>query len=148
MSQNIPRRVFVAQAEGTSLPEIDILRLLSRAEIDLGSVTFVENSTDLDGLTSTDAIVMILHDNPGTSTLLDSVAFAGAREGVCSVVALWAPGQSETGIHPSAAKYGTAQVPWDAEKLKDELGSDCEHVFLTPTGEDADPNEVDPNECE
>lgn len=148
MSQSDQRRVFVAQAEGKSVPEIDILKLLSTAEIDLGAVQFVGGTGDLDGITSSDAVVMILHDDAGESALLDAAAFAGAQEGVCNIVGVWAPGQAQTGIHPAAAKYSTAQVPWDAEKVKGELGSDCENAFLTPTGEGADPNEVDPNECE
>jgi hypothetical protein len=148
MNQNDQRRVFVAQAEGKSVPEIDILKLLSSAEIDLSSVRFVENQSDLTGLTPNDAVVMILHDDVGESALLDAVAFEAAREGVCNIVGVWAPDQLETGIHPAAAKYSTAQVPWNPEKLKGELGSDCENAFLTPEGENADPNEVEPNECE
>ncbi|MEO0400453.1 MAG: hypothetical protein AAF224_13645 [Pseudomonadota bacterium] len=148
MSQNDQRRVFVAQAEGKSVPEIDILKLLSTAEIDLGAVKFVGGAGDLDGLTSSDAVVMILHDDAGESALLDAAAFAAAQEGICNIVGVWAPGQAQTGIHPAAAKYSTAQVPWDADRVKGELGSDCENAFLTPTGKGADPNEVDPNECE
>lgn len=148
MHQHEPRRVFVAQAEGKSLPEIDILRLLSSAEIDLGAVKFVRSTDDLESMTSNDAVVMVLHDDAGDSTLLDAAAFAGAKEGACNIVGVWAPDQAQTGIHPAAAKYSTAQVPWDAEKVKGELGSDCENSFLTPAGDDADPNEVDPNECE
>lgn len=148
MSQHDPRRVFVAQPEGKSLPEIDILKLLSSAEIDLGAVKFVGSAGDLKGMTSNDAVVMILHDDAGESALLDAAAFAGAQEGVCNIVGVWAPGQAQTGIHPAVAKYSTAQVPWDAGKVKGELGSDCENAFLTPAGENADPNEVEPNECE
>ncbi len=148
MHQNDQRRVFVAQAEGKSVPEIDVLKLLSSAEIDLGAVKFVGGAGDLDGIMSSDAIVMILHDDAGDSALLDAVAFAGAKEGVCNIVGIWAPDQAQTGIHPAAAKYCTAQVPWDAEKVKGELGSDCENAFLTPAGEGADPNEIDPHECE
>ncbi|WP_276912381.1 hypothetical protein [Hyphomonas atlantica] len=148
MSQKDQRRVFVAQAEGQWVPEIDILKLLSTAEIDLGAVKFVGDAGDLDDLTSSDAIVMILRDDAGESALLDAAAFAGAREGVCNIVGVWAPGQAQTGIHPAAAKYSTAQVPWEADKVKSELGSDCANAFLTPEGEDADPNEVEPNECD
>ena len=148
MDQNEQRRVFVAQAEGKSVPEIDVLKLLSAAEIDLGAVKFVGSKDDLGGMTSPDAIVMILHDDAGESALLDATGFAGAQAGVCNIVGLWAPGQEQTGIHPAAAKYSTAQVPWDAEKVKGELGSDCENAFLTPEGDEAEPNEVDPNECE
>ncbi|GEM_PF-3318728 len=148
MSQNGQRRVFVAQAEGKPLSEIDILKLLSAAEIDLGTVKFVETVEDVESLSSIDAVVMILRDDSGESALLDAVAFASAREGVCNIVGVWAPNQSQTGIHPAVAKYSTAQIPWDPTRLKGELGSDCENAFLTPTGEHADPNEVEPNECE
>ncbi|ANK80836.1 MAG: hypothetical protein TEF_08540 [Rhizobiales bacterium NRL2] len=148
MSQNDQRRVFVAQAEGKSLPEIDILKLLSSAEIDLGAVKFVGSAGDLESMTSNDALVIILHDDAGESALLDAAAFAGAQKGVCNIVGIWAPDQAQTGIHPAVAKFSTAQVPWDAEKVKGELGSDCENAFLTPAGENADPNEVEPNECE
>lgn len=148
MSQNNQRRVFVAQAEGELVSEIDILKLLSSAEIDLSAVTFVKDTSDLADITSSDAIVLVLHDNVTESALMGAAAFAGAQAGVCNIVGVWAEGQSQTGIHPAASKYSTAQVPWTVEKVKSELGSDCENAFLTPDGEDADPNEVEPNECE
>lgn len=148
MSQNNPRRVFVAQAEDQFVSEIDILKLLSSAEIDLSAVKFVKEAGDVDDINGADAIILILHDGIGDSPLMEATAFAGAQEGVCNIVGVWAPDQSQTGIHPAAAKYGTAQVPWDAEMVKGELGSDCANAFLTPDGDDADPNEVDPNECE
>ena len=148
MSQKDVRQVFVAQAEEKSVSEIDILKLMSSAEIDLGSITFVSGSNGINTLTSNDAIVLILHDDVADSEFLNAVAFAGAQKGVCNIVGVWAPEQSHTGIHPVAAKYATAQVPWDPELLKDELGSDCQNAFLTPEAEEADPNEVDPNECE
>lgn len=148
MSQHSPRRIFVAQAESKSLSEIDILKLLSSAEIDLGTTKFVGSTDGLHSMTSNDAIVMILHDESDGNALLEAAAFEGAQKGVCNIVGVWAPGQAQTGIHPAVAKYSTAQVPWDPERVKGELGSDCENVFLTPDGEDADPNEVEPNECE
>lgn len=148
MSQHNPRRVFVAQAESKSLSEIDILKLLSSAEIDLSTAKFVGSADELQSMTSNDAVMMILHDDADGSALLDAAAFAGAQNGVCNIVGVWAPDQAQTGIHPAVAKYSTAQVPWDATKVKGELGSDCENAFLTPDGKDADPNEVDPNECE
>ncbi|KPM21567.1 hypothetical protein AAJ72_14570 [Citromicrobium sp. RCC1885] len=148
MSQNDQRRVFVAQAENGKLTDTDILQVLSAAEIDLATVTIVTRATDLATITERDAAVLILEDGKEDSDLLRETAFSAAKAGVCNIVGLWAPGQTETGIHPAAAKYSTAQIPWDPKKLKDELGSDCEHAFLTPDGEEADPNEVEPNECE
>ena len=148
MSQNEQRRVFVTQAENGTLTDTDILQVLSAAEIDLATVRIVTGADDLSAMTERDAAVLILEDSNESSSLLNEAALAAAREGVCNIVGLWAPDQAQTGIHPAAAKYSTAQIPWDPEKLKDELGSDCEHAFLTPDGEEADPNEVEPNECE
>lgn len=70
MSQNGQRRVFVAQAEGKPLSEIDILKLLSAAEIDLGTVKFVETVEDVESLSSIDAVVMILRDDSGKARFL------------------------------------------------------------------------------
>lgn len=148
MSQNDQRRVFVAQAENGKLTDTDILQVLSAAEIDLATVKIVTGADDLATMTERDAAVLILEDGNEVSNLLNETAFAAAQQGVCNIVGLWAPGQAQTGIHPAAARYSTAQIPWDPQKLKDELGSDCEHAFLTPDGEEADPNEVEPNECE
>lgn len=148
MSANNQRRVFVAQAESGTLTDTVILQVLSAAEIDLAQVKIVKEAGDLASMTARDAAVTILHDDQVDSSLLSEIAFAGAKAGACHIVGLWAPGQRQTGIHPAAAKYSTAQIPWDPARLKDELGSDCEHAFLTPDGEEADPNEVEPNECE
>ncbi|RED11761.1 hypothetical protein [Parasphingopyxis lamellibrachiae] len=148
MSQNEQRRVFVTQAENGALTDTDILQVLSAAEIDLSTVRIVNQADDLGAMTERDAVVLVLQDDQLRSNLMDETAFAAAKEGVCNIVGLWAPGQAQTGIHLAAAKYSTAQIPWDPKKLKDELGSDCEHAFLTPDGEEADPNEVEPNECE
>lgn len=148
MSEDIQRRVFVVQAETGTLTDTVVLQILSAAEIDLSRVKIVKEFSDLASITARDAAVIILHDDQANSPLLGETAFAAAKAGVCHIVGLWAPGQTQSGIHPAAAKYGTAQIPWDPARLKEELGSDCEHAFLTPDGEEADPNEVDPNECE
>ena len=148
MSANNQRRVFVAQAETGTLTDTVVLQVLSAAEIDLARVKIVKEADDLASMTAHDAAVIIMHDDKVDSLLLDETAFAAAKVGACHIVGLWAPGQVQTGIHPAAAKYSTAQIPWDPARLKDELGSDCEHAFLTPDGEEADPNEMEPNECE
>ncbi|MEI6486983.1 MAG: hypothetical protein WCO11_12070 [Sphingomonadales bacterium] len=148
MSADNHRRVFVAQAETGTQSDIDVLQVLSAAEIDLARVIIVKEVSNLASMTVHDAAVLILHDDQMDSSLLRDTAFAAAKAGACNIVGLWAPGQAQTGIHPAAAKYSTAQIPWDPARLKDELGSDCEHAFLTPDGEEADLNEVEPNECE
>lgn len=148
MSANNQRRVFVAQVETGSLTDTVVLQILSAAEIDLARVKVVKEAGDLASMTAHDSAVIILHDDKADCPLLGETAFAAARAGACQIVGLWAPGQAQTGIHPAAAKYSTAQIPWDPARLKDALGSDCEHAFLTPDGEEAELNEVEPNECE
>lgn len=148
MSADNERRVFVVQSEVGSLTDTAILQILSAAEIDLASVKIVKECGDLASITSRDAAVIILQDGQVDSALLGQTAFAAAKVGACHIVGVWAPDQAQTGIHPAAAKYSTAQIPWNPARLKHELGSDCEHAFLTPDGEEADPNEVEPNECD
>lgn len=148
MNQSDERRVFVAQEESGTLTDTDILQILSASEIDLATVTIVSRKADLVSMTESDAAILILQDGHVGGELMSATAFTAAQQGLCNIVGLWAPGQAQTGIHPAAAKYSTAQIPWDPQQLKDELGSDCEHAFLTPDGEEADPNEVEPNECE
>lgn len=148
MSQDNQRRVFVVQAENGNVSDTDIFQLLSAAEIDLATVTIVGSGSDVAQISSNDALVLILQDSHVESATMAAAAFKAAHEGVCNIVGAWAPDQIQTGIHPAVAKFSTAQIPWDPERLKEELGSDCEHAFLTPNGDDADPNEVEPNECE
>jgi len=148
MNQNGPRRVYVAQPEGSPLSETDLLQVLSSAEIDLGTVRFVKTPADTSDIRANDALVLVLFDDQGADATQEAASLSAARAGSLNIVGLWAPGQTQTGIHPAVAKYATGQSHWDAAQLKGELGSDCENAFLTPTGDEADPNEVEPNECE
>lgn len=148
MNQMAKRRVFVANRDEDSVSQIDILRLLSEAEIDLSSVCFIENSSDDISFETIDALVITLFDEQTSDAIVEAIVMAAARAGSCNIVGVWAPGQEETHIHPTIVKFGTAQIPWAANKLKNELGSDCANVFQTPTGDDAEPNEVEPHECE
>lgn len=148
MSQNANRRVFVALPSGCAVTEIDALQLLSEAEIDLSSVLFIGSAFDIAQITSVDALVVILSDGQVNDVTVASATLAAAQAGLCNIVGIWAPGQSDTGIHPSVLLFGTAQIPWDSRQLKNELGSDCENAFQTSDGRTADANEIDPNECE
>ena len=148
MSQNEKRRVFVARSGDDGPSETEILKLLSQAEIDLATVRF-ENGELLDGgMSPDDALVVPLVDNMTDEPAIQKVVLAAARAGVCNIVGVWAQGQEGTAIHSAIVKYGTAQIPWDPSKLMNELGSDCENAFEASDGSDADPTEVEPNECE
>lgn len=148
MNQNANRRVFVALPSGSAVTEIDTLQLLSEAEVDLSSVQFIGSDVDIAKITSVDALVVVLTDGQTTDATVAAATLAAARVGLCNIVGVWAPGQSETGIHPSVLMFGTAQIPWDSGQLKQELGSDCANSFQTSEGKAADANEIDPNECE
>lgn len=148
MDQKTKRRVYVALPEATDISEIDVLKLLSEAEIDLSSVQFVQTPEENLDITSGDALVFPLTDEQGADEKIAAAALAATRAGSCNIVGIWVPGQNDNGIHPSVLKFGTAQIPWAPEKLKNELGSDCANVFQNSDGEDADPNEIEPNVCE
>jgi hypothetical protein len=148
MGQITNRRVFVALPNGCAVTEIDTLKLLSEAEIDLSSTQFVRGESDLTDMSSNDALVVVLMDNQPTDDSIATATLSAARAGLCNIVGVWAPGQVETGIHPSMLQFGTAQVPWEPERLKNELGSDCENAFQNADGETADANEIEPHECE
>lgn len=148
MDQSTNRRVFVALPDGCAVTEIDTLKLLSEAEIDLSSTRFVRSESDLAAMSSKDALVVVLLDNQPGDQGIAMATLAAARAGICNIVGVWAPGQVEAGIHPSMLQFGTAQVPWEPERLKNELGSDCENAFQTADGETAEANEIEPNECE
>lgn len=147
MSQNDQRQVFVAQAESSELSEIEVYQLLSAAEIDLSTVQFLEPGANVPEMTSKDALVTILPTELIGDPTLEALALEATRAGICTIVGVWPPGVSHGGIHPAAAKHHTAQIPWDGDQLEGELGSDCANAFLTPDGEEADPNEVDAHEC-
>ena len=148
MSQNDQRQVFVAQAESSEFSEIEVYQLLSAADIDLSTVQFVPSGDNVPVMSAKDALVTVLPTELIADESLEAIALQAAGAGVCTIVGVWPPGVSHGGIHPSAAKYHTAQIPWDSEQLESELGSDCANAFLTPDGDEADPNEVDPHECD
>ncbi len=148
MDQKTQRRIIVPLPELAGITEIDMLKLLSEAEIDLSSVKFVETLEEDLGITSDDALVVPLIDQQVADPKIETVVLAATQAGSSYIVGVWAPGQTETGIHPSVLKFGTAQIPWAPEKLKNELGSDCANAFQNPDGEDAEPNEIEPNVCE
>lgn len=148
MNQNTNRRVFVVLPNGCAVSEIDTLKLLSEAEIDLSSVRFIESDADVSQIMSSDALVVVLFDDQATDATTAAATLAAAQAGLCNIVGVWAPGQSETGIHPSVLQYGTAQIPWDSAQMEKELGSDCENAFQTADGKAAQANEIEPNECE
>ena len=63
MDQNTNRRVFVALPNGCAVTEIDRLKLLSEAEIDLSSTQFVRGDSDLAAMSSNGALVVVLVDH-------------------------------------------------------------------------------------
>ena len=99
-------------------------------------------------LSPKDIVVTILPADPIVDPVLEALALEATRAGICAIVGVWPPGLSYDGIHPTVAKYHTAQIPWDPDQLEGELGSDCVNAFLKPDGEEAELNEVDPHECD
>lgn len=148
MNQKTGRNVFVALPQGGALTEIDMLKLLSAAEIDLASVQFIRATSDAIAITANDALVISLSDHQAADASVEAAVLAAARAGSCHIVGVWAPGQSGTAIHADVLQYGTAQVPWSPDDLKHELGSDCANAFQTAEGDAAESNEIEPNECE
>lgn len=148
MDQKTGRHVYVALPEASPPSDIEVLRLLSAAEIDLSSVRFIRSGATEQTMERADALVMVLTNSKLADVCLESASLAAARAGVCNIVGVWAPDQPGAGIHPSGLRFTTAQIPWDSNKLKTELGSDCEHAFQTPDGNAATPNEIEPHECE
>lgn len=148
MSQNDHRHVFVAQAESSSFSEIDVYELLSAAEIDLSTVKFIKSGAGVPEMSANDALVTILPTELVPDAFLEALALEATRVGVCTIVGIWPNGVAAEGIHPATSKYHSSQIPWDADQLERELGSDCANTFLTPDGEEAKPNEVDPHDCD
>lgn len=148
MTKENKRKVLVSLPSGSGLTEIDMLKLLSESEIDLSSVQFIQSSDEGYDMQKDDALIVVLSKSDLADEKTDAAVISAAQSGSCHIVGIWAPEESQTNIHPMVEKYGTAQIPWDADKLKNELGSDCENVFQTPDGDKADPKEIDPNECD
>ena len=148
MTKDIKRKVYVSLPEKSGLTEIGLLKLLSESEIDLSSVQFIRGNNEEYSIQKDDALIIPLSSNSLTNEQTAEVVLAAAQAGSCNIVGIWVPDESQSMIHPMIEKFGTAQIPWDSEKLKDELGSDCANVFQTPEGDPADPKEIDPNECD
>ena len=68
MSQKTERRVFVKLPQGSGISEIDTLKLLSKAEIDLSSVQFIGDEGI--AMSSEDALVVLLVDEQSEDCLL------------------------------------------------------------------------------
>ncbi len=147
MKQTTNRKVFVALSEKSETSEIDVFKLLSEAEIDLSTVNFIHSNDDNTSFSAADALIFVLFDQETADSNVEAAALEAARAGICHIVGIWAPGQQKSSIHPLVLKYGTAQIPWDADQLKMELGSDCANAFQTPGGDPADEIEIEPHEC-
>lgn len=148
MNQKGGRRVVVALQEGSDISEIDVLKLLSEAEIDLSSVHFMKDDDGAPSIAKDDALVVPLFDQQTADVKVEAAVLEAARAGSCQIVGVWAPGQQETAIHPAVLEFGTSQIPWAADQLQNELGSDCANAFQTPDGEEAERNGIEPHECE
>lgn len=148
MTKDNKRKVFVSLPEESGLTEIGLLKLLSESEIDLSSVQFIQDDNEEYSIRKDDALIIPLSSKSLTDEQTTEAVLAAAQAGSCNIIGIWAPDESQSIIHPMIEKFGTAQIPWDSGKLKNELGSDCANVFQTPEGDPADPKEIEPNECD
>lgn len=124
----------------------DLLLEASCPEDAITIQTIDDDSSGADKLSAIDVLIVVLDLALTGDERIERMMLAAAQGG-CTVVGIWKPGEKQDAIHPALAKYGSAQIPWDAEKLRTAIETDCPAPFETAEGEESKPHYVKPNKC-
>ncbi len=142
------RTIYVALKSESELSEAECRKLLNDADEDYTEVIILDPDEDNDTVEfcATDTLIIPLEKENADDNGVERLVLRAARA-VSVIIGVWKPGESEDTIHPTVAKYGRAQIPWDANKLKTVIDTDCPPAFQTPAGSAAISHDVPPNKC-
>lgn len=139
---------LVIRAEGSDVTEDDLKALLIDAGKSEDEIEFVDPETDEAAVefSGDDCVIIILEDATADDERIERLVLKAAQV-ACSIIGVWAPGEKRETIHPAIARYGKAQVPWDAAKLRDVIHTDCPPPYQTPSGTPSKGHDLKPNRC-
>jgi len=142
------RKTLVIRGEESDVSEEDMTALLVEAGESEDDFEFVDPETDEGAVefSEDDCVIIPLEGATADDKRIERLVLKAAQA-ACSIIGVWAPGENDQTIHPAVAKYGTAQVPWDAAKLKDVLRTVCPPPYQTPSGAPSKGHDIKPNNC-
>lgn len=138
------KTVYVCLASEPTVSEEEVKRLLEEAGVD-GAIVIIDELEEV-AFTPDDAVILVLEDGDSDPQQAEC-AFKAIQAGVCAVVGVWSPGQTEEGIPLATIRYGTAQVPWEPVKVGAALQGAGACEFETPAGKASTPLVITPNKC-
>lgn len=141
-------KILVIRADDSEITEEEVTTLLVDAGESEADIEFVDPEADVDVVefSEEDCIIIPLEEATADDERVERLVLKAAQA-ACSVVGVWAPGAKNETIHPAIAKYGTAQIPWDAAKLRDVLHTNCPPPYQTPSGTPSRGHDIKPNKC-
>lgn len=141
-------KTLVVRGEESDVAEEDMTALLVEAGESEDDFEFVDPETDEDAVefSEYDCVIIPLEDATADDKRIERLVLKAAQA-ACSIIGVWAPGENDQTIHPAAAKYGAAQIPWDSKKLRDALDQKCPEAFESPEGDQSHPHKKRYNKC-
>lgn len=141
-------KTLVIRAEKSQVSEDETKTLLIDAGESEDDIEFIEADVDEDAVefSEHDCIIIPLEEETTDDERVGRLVLKAAQA-ACSIIGVWALGEKRETIHPAIARYGKAQVPWDAAKLRDVLHTDCPPPYQTPSGTPSKGHDIKPNRC-
>ncbi|MFQ5564593.1 MAG: hypothetical protein ACE5FO_13615 [Parvularculaceae bacterium] len=125
-------KTLVIRAEKSQVTEDEAIALLIDAGETESDIEVIEADRDEDAVefSEHDCVIIPLEEATMDDDRVDRLVLKAAQA-ACSIIGVWVPGERRETIHPAIARYGKAQVPWDAAKLRDVLHTDCPPPYQT-----------------
>ena len=141
-------KVYVAHSKKSGVTKAEIRDLLAEADQPDAEIEFLDpdDETAVVVFSGEDALVIPLENALSDDNGIERIVVRAAQ-GACAIVGVWKPGEMAETIHSIVSKYGAAQVPWDSDRLKNALDTDCPSPFQTPSGSQSKPHDIRPNKC-
>lgn len=141
-------KIFVAHSKKSGVTEAETRDLLADAGMSDAEIEFLDpdDETVVVVFSEEDALVIPLENALSDDGGIERIVL-GAAQGACSIVGVWKPDETAEAIHSAVSQYGTAQIPWDADRLKNALDTDCPPPFQTPSGPQSASHDIPPNKC-
>ena len=140
------RKILVVHCKKSELTKEELKKLLLAAGEAEAEILFIDPEEEPIDEVDADCVVVPLETATAGMKTVDEIVLKAAQA-ASAIIGVWGPGEKDESIHPAVAKYGKAQVPWDAEKLKEVLYTECPPPYQTPTGAPSEGHETKPHQC-
>lgn len=145
-----PLKLIILHGGNQELSDESLDSLLAKVECDLDEVQ-VSPVGNIDDALKREfgpgcVLVVVLDDEILANTTLEAIVMMATSQG-CRLIGVWASGETGAAIHPAVAKYGTAQIPWDAHKFAAALEAECPAPFENSDGTQSARHRVKYNKC-